>query len=122
MPWTVNLMFFAYMLCYYPTLSLTNTLAMHNMTDSEKQFPLIRVFGTIGWIVAGVVISGFGWDSAINMFYVASIGSVVLGGYCFTLPHTPPPLAGKKVSAGEIFGVEALTLLKKPAFSSFRVR
>ncbi len=63
-PAVINGLFFAHMLCYFPTLALTNTLAMHNMTDSEKQFPLIRVFGTIGWIIAGFSLDWTGWTAA----------------------------------------------------------
>jgi len=121
-PNTVNLVFFLYMLCYFPTLALTNSLALHNITDSEKQFPLIRVFGTIGWIVAGIFLSMQGWDTpelGRYMFYVAAISNLVMGVYCFTLPHTPPPLAGKKATVGEVLGLDALVLLKRPSFFVF---
>jgi len=120
-PWLINLVFFGHMLCYYPTLSLTNTLALHSMSNAEKQFPLIRVFGTIGWIAAGVFLSLLGWDSDIRMFYVSAISGLLMGVYSFTLPHTPPPLAGKKVSARELVGMDALVLLKQPSFLVFMV-
>ena len=68
---TINLIFFAHMLCYFPTLALTNTLALHNMTNPEKEFPLIRVFGTIGWILAGWALSWQDWDSSVRMFALA---------------------------------------------------
>ncbi|MCH7596508.1 MAG: MFS transporter, partial [Planctomycetes bacterium] len=84
---------FRNMLCFFPPLSLTNSLALHNMTDAEKQFPLIRVFGTIGWIVAGILVSSQGWDSGIQMFKIAAISSIGMGLYSFTLPNTPPPQA-----------------------------
>ncbi len=118
-PDAVNLLFFGHMLCYFPTLSLTNTLALHNMKDAEKEFPLIRVFGTIGWIVAGLVVSAQGWDNKIEMFQLAAGAAILMGLYSFTLPHTPPPSAGKKVSAREILGVDALVLLKRPSFAIF---
>ena len=117
----INLVLFGYMLCYFPTLALTNSVALHNMTNSEKQFPLIRVFGTIGWIVAGVLVSRWGWDNQINIFYLAAAASVVMGVYSFTLPHTPPPSAGQKVTMRELFGIDALVLLKKPSFLVFMV-
>lgn len=120
-PLIINLLFFGHMLCYYPTLSLTNSLALHNLTDAEKQFPYIRVWGTIGWILAGFFISWQGWDAAINIFYVAAAASILMGVYSFTLPHTPPPLAGKKVTVGELFGLDALVLFKKPSFAIFMV-
>lgn len=117
--WVINMLFFGHMLCYYPTLSLTNSLALSNLTDAEKQFPYIRVWGTLGWIAAGFFISWQGWDAAVNMFYVAAFAGILMGLYSFTLPHTPPPLAGKKVTIGELFGLDALVLFKKPAFAIF---
>lgn len=89
----INLLFFGHMLCYYPTLALTNTLALSTMTDPEKQFPLIRVFGTIGWIVAGVVLAVFKWGASVEQFYLVAAAAIALGIYSFTLPHTPPPAA-----------------------------
>ena len=80
-PLLVNLIFFGHMLCYFPTLALVNTLAMHNMTNSEKQFPLIRVFGTIGWIVPGIIISTMKWDDTIRPFQLSAGCSALLGLY-----------------------------------------
>lgn len=120
-PTLINFLFFAHMLCYYPTLSLTNSLALHNMTNAEKQFPLIRVFGTIGWIIAGWVVSSQGWDASINLFRLAGGSAIVMGLYSFTLPHTPPPAAGKKPTAWELLGLDAIVLLKKPSFLVFMV-
>lgn len=113
---------FLHMLFYMPTLGLINTLAFHNLTNREKQFPMIRVFGTIGWIVAGLVVSW--WlkaDRAETPFYVAGGAGALLGLYSLTLPHTPPPAKGKAVSARDILGLEALTLLRRPAFFIFIV-
>jgi len=108
-----------HMLCYMPTLGLTNTLAFHNMTDSEKQFPLIRVWGTIGWIVANVTISQAGWDTSANMFYLAGGAALAMGVFSFTLPHTPPPAKGQAFSARDALGLDALVLLKNRSFSVF---
>lgn len=118
-PLVINLLFFGHMLCYFPTLALTNSLALHNMTNAEKQFPLIRVFGTIGWIVAGIFVSWQGWDASVNLFYVAAAAAIVMGLYSFTLPHTPPPSKGKAVSFSEIMGFDALVLFRKPSFLIF---
>ncbi|NBW94172.1 MAG: MFS transporter, partial [Bacteroidetes bacterium] len=80
-----------HMLCYMPTIGLTNTLAFHNITDQEKQFPLIRVFGTLGWIAAGVLVSlGLKAETSAVPFYVAGGASIVMGLFSYTLPHTPP--------------------------------
>jgi len=107
-------------LFYMPTLGLTNTLALHNVTDGEKQFPLIRVFGTIGWIVANVVISlGLHADQSATQFYVAGAAGIAMGLYSFSLPHTPPPAAGKQVTARDVLGLDSLALLKKPSFAVF---
>jgi len=118
-PAIINLVFFLHMLCYFPTLALTNSLALHTMSNPEKQFPLIRVFGTIGWIVAGVVLSMQNWDASINMFYLAGGAAVAMGLYSFALPHTPPPAAGEAFSAREAMGLDALVLLKRPSFFVF---
>ncbi len=120
-PTIINLLFFVHMLCYFPTLALTNSLTLHSMTDAEKQFPLIRVFGTIGWIAAGVFVSLQEWDAALDMFKIAAGAGIAMGVYCFTLPHTPPPQKGKAVSAREILGLDALVLLKKPAYLTFMI-
>ena len=116
-----------YNLCYMPTLGLTNTLAFHNIQDQEKQFPLIRVFGTIGWIVAGLFIS-----FVLGMFtgeqipdttplplYTTGVASILLGLYSFTLPHTPPPAAGEAVSVRSILGVDAFKQLGSRPFYVF---
>ncbi|MBM3999408.1 MAG: MFS transporter [Planctomycetes bacterium] len=118
-PAVVNLLFFAHMLCYFPTLALTNSIALHSMRNPEKQFPLIRVFGTIGWIVAGVFVSWQGWDAAVNLFYLAAVSAAVMGVYSFTLPHTPPAGKGKQVRIGELLGFDALGMLAKPSFFVF---
>ena len=120
-PNLINAIFFVHMLCYFPTLSLTNSLAMHNMEDSEKQFPVIRVFGTVGWIVAGVLLGKLDWGSSIIQFQLAGGAGILLGLYSFTLPHTPPPQAGKQVSVRELMGVDAFVLLKKPSYLIFMV-
>lgn len=118
-PTTINLVFFAHTLCYFPTLSLTNSMAMHNIVDSEKEFPLIRVFGTIGWIVAGLSLSWLGWGERIEMFHLTGAAGVLLGLYCLTLPHTPPPARGQQVSMGKLLGADALVLFKNRSFSIF---
>jgi nucleoside transporter len=117
----VNSLFFVHMLCYFPTLSLTNSLALHNMTNAEKQFPAIRVFGTIGWIAAGVTVSLFEWDAAVDMFDLAGYAAIGMGFYSLTLPHTPPPGKGTAISAREILGLDAFELLKRPAYLTFMI-
>lgn len=110
-----------HMLCYMPTIGLTNTLAFHNITDQEKQFPLIRVFGTLGWIAAGVLVSlGLRAETTAVPFYVAGAASIAMGLFSFTLPHTPPPAAGSgAVTAREILGLDALKQLSSRSFNVF---
>src|SRR6266705_3844349 len=116
-----------YNLCYMPTLGLANSLAFHNISDQEKQFPLIRVFGTIGWIVAGLfigfVLSRFTGgqlpDTTVLPLYTTGTASLLLGLYSFSLPHTPPPAAGRRVSVQSIIGLDALKELGSPPFYVF---
>ena len=114
----INLVFFGYMLTYYPTLALTNTLALRNMNNAQKEFPGIRVLGTIGWIVAGLALTQIGWDKTINMFYLTAGASLVLGMFSLMLPHTPPLESGP-ISARQIFGVDAWVLLKDRSYLMF---
>ena len=121
----------AYMILYMPTLALVNSISFNQMKDPEKEFPSIRVWGTIGWIVAGLLISFvFLWDSesAIKAglmkqtFLMASIASLVLGLFSFTLPKTPPKVStGTKVKVSDILGLDALKLLKDKNFATFFV-
>lgn len=119
-PDMINVIFFGHMLCYYPTLALTNTLAMKNMSDPEKEFPGIRVLGTIGWIAAGLLISWLAWDNQINMFYLTTAAGIALGVFSLTLPHTPPVKDGK-VSVKQILGLDALVLLKDKSYLIFLI-
>ncbi|MDB6020421.1 MAG: hypothetical protein JWQ04_278 [Pedosphaera sp.] len=115
---TINFVIFGYMLTYFPTLALTNTIAMKNMTNSEKEFPLIRVLGTIGWIAAGLSLTWIGWDKTINMFYLTAGASVALGLFSFMLPNTPPTGSGP-VSVRQILGLDAFVLLKDRSYFVF---
>ena len=111
-----------HMLCYMPTLGLTNTLAFHNITNQEKQFPVIRVFGTIGWIAANFVVSKWLHGDTENIqFYITGGACLILGIYSFSLPHTPPPAAGEKVRVREILGIDALITLADFPFVVFLV-
>ncbi|NND62387.1 MAG: MFS transporter [Flavobacteriaceae bacterium] len=118
-----------YMIAYMPTLALVNSVSFNQLSDPSKQFPLIRVWGTVGWIVAGLLISfAFKWDSMegisegllANTFLMTAIASGILGVFSFMLPKTPPSVAkGEKVSLSEILGLEALGLLKDRNFLVF---
>ena len=113
------LMLLMHMLCYTPTMGLTNTLTFHQVTNQEKQFPVIRVFGTIGWIVAGILISKLDAEATPIPLWIAGGGGLLLGLFSFTLPHTPPPAAGKSVSAREVLGIDAFRELSGKSFNVF---
>jgi len=119
-PWPFLAILALHMLCYMPTLGLTNSLAFHNLANREKQFPIVRVFGTIGWIAANFVVSKWlGADMQREQFFVAGGAAVLLGVFSLMLPHTPPPAKGKAATARDILGLDALVLLKKPSFAIF---
>ncbi|AOW09957.1 nucleoside permease [Flavobacterium gilvum] len=118
----------SYMILYMPTLALVNSVAFNQMKDPEKEFANIRVWGTIGWILAGLAISFlFHWDSteAIaqgllkNTFLLAGIAALVLGLLSFTLPKTPPKVSEGKIKIADIIGLDALKLLKDKNFLIF---
>ena len=120
----------AYMMVYMPTLALVNSVAFRQMRDPALEFARIRVWGTVGWIVAGVVISFvFAWDSKAaitsgglrNTFLMAALASLVLGMYSFTLPRTTPLNARETTRTGlkQILGLDALGLLKDRSYLVF---
>jgi nucleoside transporter len=104
-----------YTLAYAPTMALSNSLSFHQMTDPKKQFPGVRVLGTIGWIVANNVIGWMGYTSSVNQLYVGAVVSLLLGLYSFTLPHVPPKKE-TEVTVKELLGFDALALFKSRAF------
>lgn len=109
----------AYMLCYMPTLGLGNTITFTHLP--QELFPKARVWGTVGWIVAGLALGIAGWSASLNIFWVAAASSLAFGIYSFTLPHTPPPAKGKPIDIGSLLMLDALKLLKKPSFLVFAV-
>jgi nucleoside transporter len=118
----------SYMVLYMPTLALVNSVAFNQMKDPEKEFANIRVWGTIGWILAGLAISFvFHWDTTENIaqgmlkntFLLAGIAALVLGFLSFTLPATPPKVSDEKIKIGDIIGLDALKLLKDKNFAIF---
>lgn len=115
-----------YMILYMPTLALVNSISFRQMQNPEKEFSNVRVFGTVGWIAAGLLISFyFKWDDVANLklestFKLAALASLILGVFSFFLPNTPPPKPrGEKVTARDLLGLDALGLLKDRSFLSF---
>ncbi len=109
----------AYTLCYMPTLALSNSLSFHQMDDPAKEFPGVRVLGTIGWIVAGLIVGAMKIEATALPMRFAAAGSVVLGLYSFLLPHTPPARTGRRVTWREVIGLDALKLMRDSSFAVF---
>lgn len=112
-----------YMIFYMPTLALVNSISFRQMQDPARQFPGVRVLGTIGWIVAGLTIGWLAWERQgllVNTFRMAAVASALLGIFSFFLPDTPPPKAGsEKVKISDLLGLDALGLLKDRSFLVF---
>ena len=115
-----------YNLCFMPTLGLSNSLAFSHITDQEREFPRVRVFGTIGWIVAGLFVSfvlsrfvGGPAEATALPIYTTAVASLLLGAYSFTLPHTPPQGRGTRATVRGILGLDALKTLGSRPFYIF---
>lgn len=120
-----------YALCYIPTIALTNAISFHNMKDPAREFPRVRVLGTIGWIAAGLFIGSVAGrlfsdvgnvEATAIPIRLAAGASVVLAIFAFVaLPHTPPAGAGKKVELRDVLGFDALALAKDRSFATFLI-
>ncbi len=132
-------------LCYMPTLALVNSVSFDHLAEPQKQFPLVRVWGTIGWIVAGITVGSLlprimagglpegiatlvlgtteGNDAGkTNLpFLLAAVTSAILGIYSFTLPSSPPKAKGEPISIAKLLGLDAVGLMKSPAFAVFAI-
>jgi len=108
----------AYSLCYMPTLALSNSLSFRQMSDPAREFPMVRVLGTIGWIVAGLIIGTLGLEATAMPMRIAAAASVALGLFCLVLPHTPPQRSAR-VTIRDVLGLDALKLLGERSFAVF---
>jgi nucleoside transporter len=115
----VYALMFIYCLCYFPTVALTNSIALQHMSSPGRDFPLVRVFGTFGWIGINVVIGWLAVEKSASQFMIAAGASVAMALFSLTLPHTPPHNKGKVVTTREILGLDALVMFKKSAFAVF---
>ena len=111
-------MFIGHMLCYMPTLGLGNSISFANIDDPNK-FPSIRVWGTIGWIVAGLLVGGLAWSASFNILWLTFAAAVASGIYSFTLPHTPPPAKGQPLDISSLLMVDAFRLMTSTPFAVF---
>ena len=108
-----------YCALYAPTLALGNSLSLHHLLDARTAFPRVKIFSAVGWIAGGVTLSALQGEQSPIQFYLAGGVSVLLGAFALALPPTPPKKVGQSVSLGEVLGLDALALLKKPTFAIF---
>ncbi len=108
-----------YSLLYMPTIALSNSIAFYQMSDPGRQFPWIRVFGTLGWIVAGLLIGNLQWEKTANTFYLAAGASALIGLISFILPNTPPKAKSTEATAARALGTDAFVLFKNKAYLIF---
>jgi nucleoside transporter len=108
-----------YALCYMPTLALSNSISFRQMQEPAKEFPRVRVLGTIGWIVAGLFIGTLGLEATATPMRIAAGGSLLLGLFCLALPHTPPQKIAERVTMRDVLGLDALKLLTDRSFAVF---
>ena len=106
-------------LCYMPTLALTNAISFHNMADPAREFPRVRVLGTIGWIAIGLLLGWLRIESSAVPLQIAAGAGLLMAAYCLMLPHTPPKAKGQKVTAREVLGLDALALMRDRSFAIF---
>jgi len=108
-----------YCLCFFPTIALTNSLALRQIKDAGAEFPLIRVFATIGWIAIGATIGWMGVEASATQFLLASGASLVMSAFSLCLPHTPALGKGQPVTFRSVLGLDALVMLKRRPFLVF---
>jgi nucleoside transporter len=109
----------AYTITYMAGHGLTNTLTLHHSKNPAKEFPLVMIMASVGWIASGIAVSGLKLEDNAGMFRLASGAALVMGVYSLTLPHTPPKGTGGAVSLGTLLGFDALKLLRNRAFATF---
>jgi nucleoside transporter len=108
-----------YCLCFFPTIALTNTLALRQIKDPSREFPIIRMFATIGWIAIGQTIGYLGIETTSTQFLLAAGASIAMGLFSLTLPHTPPAGKGQPITVRSLLGLDALVMLKDRSYLVF---
>ena len=108
----------AYCITFAPTLALTSSIALQQMTSPEKEFPGIRVLGTVAWIVVTNIVGFYGFGGEVTIFQLSMYSAVVLGVFSFFLPNTPPK-ATASTSVAQILGLDAFRLFKDRSFAIF---
>jgi nucleoside transporter len=116
--WPLYIAVLIHTLFYMPTLALTNSISFRQMRDPGREFPPVRVLGTIGWIIAGLVVGTMGVEATGRPMQLAAAGSIAMAAFCLLLPHTPPSVTGR-VRVRQILGLDALHLMKDRSFAVF---
>jgi nucleoside transporter len=117
---TYILMLLGHTLCFMPTLGLSNTICLKHLANPVREYPIVRVFATLGWIVAGLVVSFvFEADKSAIQFYVAGGAALVVSIHSLFLPATPPPAKGKSVKISELYGADTVGYFKQFSFAVF---
>jgi nucleoside transporter len=112
----------AFCICYFPTIGLTNAMAMRQVADPGKDFPVIRVMGTLGWIFINLIVGFMRVEATTTPFLLAMGASIVMCVFSLTvLPHTPPQARGERVTIGKILGLDALAMMKDRSYLVFVV-
>ncbi|MSU50903.1 MAG: MFS transporter [Opitutus sp.] len=114
-------MLILYCALYVPTLALGNSLSLHHLANAKVDFPRVKMLSAVGWIAGLFGLQYVASAVSSTQFYLAGGASIVFGLFSLLLPHTPPMKTGANVSLGEILGLDALALLKKPSFAIFIV-
>ena len=114
--WFYPLLIF-YALLYIPTFALSTSLAFHHLERAMSDFPKVRVWGTVGWVISGIIISVLDWESVAYPMQMAAASSILLSIFCRYLPATPPQTASGKLSLKKILGPEVLALFKERSFT-----
>jgi len=108
-----------YCALFAPTLALGNSLSLHHLRDPKTDFPRVKILSAVGWIAGGVTLSLMNGEQSPVQFYLAGAVSILFGVFSLALPHTPPKKVGQNISLGEVLGLDALALMKKPSFAIF---
>jgi nucleoside transporter len=116
----VYMLLLGFCLCYFPTIALTNAITMRQLSDPGRDFPIIRMFGTIGWIVINLVVGFLKVEASPTPFIFAAAAAIVMCIFSLVaLPHTPPPARGQKVTIRSVLGLDALAMLKDRSYFIF---
>lgn len=107
----------AFMVCYMPTVALASTIALHHVSDAGRQFPRIRVLGTVGWVISGLASSALNIENTNIPMTMAAVACIMLGLFSFALPDTPPTRREGKVSVAAVLGLDALKMMKEKSFA-----